>query len=347
MDELLRDEEGFRTEMEGSESGDGRPQSRRRAQPASDGRRVSSNFREWAFSRKRRPSVSSLERIESADASDEAEADHSSLKKIKSASSSKDHAQGDSRKYSMLDFDGLRRRLSMNLEDSSDPAASVALSQGATLKKRMVHLYVELCGLRSFVQLNKTGFSKILKKYDKTVDRNLRPKYMSEVVEKQHSFKKETVDQLNDRITQVEQAYATTNTGGNLEQARRELRLDLREHVVWERNTVWRDMIGIERKAQAANLGIRRTILESGNARKQGDEQDEVETKEVTTPLGRYRCPTFIFHSTFYTLILILAVFFVLVFVPILELPEQQNCLAMVVTVSLLWATEVSNLGEH
>ena len=58
--------------------------------------------------------------------------------------------------------------------------------------------------------------------------------------------------------------------------AKKELRLHLREHVVWERNTVWREMIGIERKAQAANLGIRRTLLgvdtDPAKARLQGDD---------------------------------------------------------------------------
>ena len=41
-------------------------------------------------------------------------------------------------------------------------------------------------------------------------------------------------------------------------------------------NTVWREMIGIERKGQAANLGIRNTMLGGDNdprlARLQGDD---------------------------------------------------------------------------
>ncbi|KAG4220721.1 hypothetical protein PC116_g30802 [Phytophthora cactorum] len=38
----------------------------------------------------------------------------------------------------------------------------------------------------------------------------------------------------------------------------------------------------------------------------------------------------------------IVIIFLVLLFVPIMEVPEQQSCLAMLVFVSLLWATEVS-----
>ena len=126
--------------------------------------------------------------------------------------------------------------------------------------------------------------------------------------------------------------------------ARRELRLHLREHVVWERNTVWREMIGIERKAQAANLGIRGTILGSDNdpkkARLQGDNEDSA-MKEVQTPVGRYACPKFLLTSTFWILVATIAIFAILLMVPIMEEPEQQNCLALVVFVSLLWATEV------
>ncbi|EDN10234.1 conserved hypothetical protein [Histoplasma mississippiense (nom. inval.)] len=81
---------------------------------------------------------------------------------------------------------------------------------------------------------------------------------------------------LNARISGIEKLYAELVTKGDLALSKRELRLHLREHVVWERNTVWRKMIGIERKSQAANMG-----------------------------------------------------------------PEQQNCLAMLVFVSLLWSTEV------
>lgn len=63
--------------------------------------------------------------------------------------------------------------------------------------------------------------------------------------------------------------------------------------------------------------------------------------RELVTPLGRYRCPAWLVNSSFYTLLVIFAVFFVLLYVPIMKMPEQQNCLALVVFVSLLWATEV------
>ena len=229
----------------------------------------------------------------------------------------------------------------MNDIDSSQ--LSLAHESGATLKKRMISLYVNLCELRSYVQLNRTGFSKVLKKYDKTLDRKLKQKYISEKIDPSDTFKQENTDKINDRITQIEQSYANLNTGGDIEHAKRELRLDLREHVVWERNTVWREMIGIERKAQAANLGIRRTILggqgDANQRHRQGDEASE-HTKEVVTPIGRIRLPRFMLTSTFYALIICCVVFVVLLSYPIMNQREQQNCLALVIFVSLLWATE-------
>ncbi len=253
-----------------------------------------------------------------------------------------------------LDLDDMRssqqlpkkkRRASQAYEDYSDQAFSALYDSGITLKKRTVSLYVSLCELKSFIQLNKTGFSKALKKFDKILDRNLRNKYIDEAVTPAYPFKPTTMQHLDENIANIEKVYADVVTKGDLEEARKELRLHLREHVVWERNTVWREMIGIERKAQAANMGLRRTLLGQDNdpskARLQGDEDDEMAMKELVTPVGRFTCPKWLFSSTLLALLVILAVFIVLLVVPIMKKPEQQNCLAMLVFVSLLWATEV------
>lgn len=239
----------------------------------------------------------------------------------------------------------IRRRPSTAFNDFGDDALQALYDEGITLKKRITNLYVNLCELRSFIQLNETGFSKVLKKYDKTLDRNLKRSWIDANVKPAYPFQQSTVENLADHMKKVEEAYARIVTKGDVETARSELRLHLREHVVWERNTVWREMIGIERKAQAANLGIRNTMLGADHdpkrARLQGDDDDGT-IKEVTLPIGRYRCPKFLVTSTFWVLCAIIAVFAVLLAVPIMELPEQQNCLALVIFVSLLWATEVS-----
>ncbi|KIW14686.1 hypothetical protein PV08_07470 [Exophiala spinifera] len=240
----------------------------------------------------------------------------------------------------------LRRRPSLAMElEESDPGLMSALYDSAiTLKKRIISVYVSLCELKSFIQLNQTGFKKAAKKYDKVCNRDIRKDYLEKVVNTSYPFLESTMARLEENIRQAEKCYAEIVTKGDQNLARRELRLHLREHVVWERNTVWREMIGIERKAQAANFGIKQTLLggvqDPSQARLQGD-RDEIATKEIATPVGRYRCPKWLFSSTFFALIAILAIFLALLFVPIMKKPEQQNCLAMLVFVSLLWATEV------
>lgn len=216
---------------------------------------------------------------------------------------------------------------------------------GVELKKRLIEAYVSLCELRSFIELNKTGFSKALKKYDKTLFRNLRRDYLNTIVYPAQPFTESTmagVDQLIDKIVGM---YADIVSNGNRSLASRELRLHLREHVVWERNTVWREMIEIERRAQAANVGIRQTLLggdeDPAFARRQGDKQ-EIRTMEVATPIGRMHFPLWLCSLSFGTLVLSLAVFGALLAVPVMDTPEQQNCLSMLVLVSILWATEVS-----
>ncbi|KAL1854637.1 low-affinity phosphate transporter [Paecilomyces lecythidis] len=235
-------------------------------------------------------------------------------------------------------------RPALHEDHLQDPRFMMLYNSGVTLKKRAISVYVSLCELKSYIQLNKTGFSKALKKYDKILDRNMRRHYMNTTVSQAYPFTDATMQKLDEHISQVEKVYADIVTKGDVGLAKRELRLHLREHVVWERNTVWREMIGIERKAQAANMGIRRTLLggdqSPSTAQRQGD-VEEAETTELKTPLGRYSVPGWLCSLSFGTLLAILIIFAVLLNVPILKKPEQQNCLAMLVLVSLLWATEV------
>jgi phosphate transporter len=240
----------------------------------------------------------------------------------------------------------LHRRSSVAYDDYADQAFSLYYYSGISLKKNTISLYVQLCELKSFIQLNQTGFRKVLKKYDKILDRDLREKYMSQTVAPSYVFRPSTIKHVEENIARMENIYADVVTAGDLALAKKELRLHLREHVVWERNTVWREMIGIERKAQAANMGIRRTLLgadaDPSHARLQGDDEGiGADLKGIDTPVGRVYFPAWLFSSTMLVLLIIIAVFFVLLGVPIMDKREQQNCLAMLVFVSLLWATEV------
>ncbi|KAL2265358.1 hypothetical protein VTJ83DRAFT_6458 [Remersonia thermophila] len=232
------------------------------------------------------------------------------------------------------------RRHSLFYDDYAEQA--VLFSSGIMLKKRMINLYVQLCELKSYVQLNRTGFSKVLKKFDKIVDRNLRYRYLDTFVDTAYPFRRDTAKGLEERISKMVQTYAAIITNGDAETALRDLRSHLREHVVWERNTVWRELIGMERRAEAASLGHTLLGRETDHqmTRLQGDEEIVLPPRIVRTPFGSFACPAWLLTTTTPTLVVILAIFVALLYYPIMEQPEQQNCLALLVFVSLLWATE-------
>ncbi|KAI3317578.1 SPX-domain-containing protein [Xylariaceae sp. AK1471] len=234
------------------------------------------------------------------------------------------------------------RRYSVGFDDDDYAETAQLFSDGILLKKRIVSLYVQLCELKSYVQLNRTGFSKVLKKFDKIIDKELRPRYMQGTVDSAYPFLRGTMEQLEKSIGKMETAYANIVTQGDEALAKKDLRSHLREHVVWERNTVWRDLIGLERRAEAASLGkgLLGAQTDGLKVRLQGDDAPVVSSKEINTPIGRFTCPTWLFGSTMFTILGIVTVFLVLLRVPIMEKPEQQACLAMLIFVSLLWATE-------
>jgi hypothetical protein len=348
-DHVLKDEESYEEEQETYE------QERENAPPGKK-TRSGSIFKHIGFHKPRRGSTASrqstIEEGREPDDSDDDDANETSRLRRKSMDGKGRRsawdgpslgAHDDDMSYS-ADFASSKRRMSMAFDDYNDMAFSALYDEGVSLKKRTVSVYVSLCELRSFLQLNKTGFEKVLKKYDKIMDRKLKRSYLDGYVYPSYPFLKSTMNKLSQYLRQVEVGYARICTKGDVEEAKRELRLHLREHVVWERNTVWREMIGIERKAQAANIGLTQTLLggdrDPNKVRRQGDEVD-TGMKEVSTPVGRYQCPGWLVSVNFWLFVGIFAIFLALLLVPIVKKPEQQNCLAMVIFVSLLWACEV------
>ncbi|KAI9760013.1 MAG: Vacuolar morphogenesis protein 6 [Chaenotheca gracillima] len=354
VNSLLKDEETYEADVQAEELQhdlhDGT--SRNRAFSFSGARtRQGSIFRNLGFGRRRRSSTvsQSIEEAEEdsdAEDADETQALNRSRHSFKVRSKTRDGSAGQD-PDDMRDSRELpaRRRSSHAFEDDGDQDLAALFDSAITLKKRTISLYVSLCELKSFIQLNKTGFTKALKKFDKILDRRLKPTYVEKSVAQASPFKRETTIQISEYIERVEKAYADIVTKGDIPQAKRELRLHLREHVVWERNTVWREMIGIERKAQAANMGLRKTLLggdhDPSKARLQGDDADDGGTKEVITPVGRFNYPRWLLNSSVYTLLGILIVFIILLQVPMFESPEQQNCLAMLVFVIPLFVTSL------
>ncbi|KAI9497080.1 SPX domain-containing protein [Zychaea mexicana] len=195
------------------------------------------------------------------------------------------------------------------------------------LKRHTVDVFVLLSELKSFVSLNATAFAKILKKYDKITGNELKRYYTNNYVSKAYPFRTTTKQKLNARIQRTERAYANM-TGGDLDAAVDELKSHLRERIVWERNTVWRDMIGQERKVQG--LGVSGADAHSRTIQLRFLGLKEIERQTVWQIVS---------------LVASLVVFGILLFhVEIFPSIEQNRCFAILVFASMLWATEVMPL---
>jgi phosphate transporter len=162
---------------------------------------------------------------------------------------------------------------------------------------------------------------------------------MSEVVDKAFPFESTTQERLTDGIQSLVPLYAAIATGGDEDAALKQLKAQLREHIVWERNTVWREMIGLERKGWGAGGGRRAgvdvPIVEGQNG---------TAKTELVTPVGRFFLPSWLSGSV------IAGTFAVLLFLFILsgdwfDRAEEQNCLALLAFVTIFWALEVRSFS--
>ena len=211
--------------------------------------------------------------------------------------------------------------ISQNTADADPEAALIHGGMKAELKRHTVDLFVLLSELKSFVSLNATAFAKILKKYDKITGNELKRYYTNNYVSKAYPFRTTTKQKLNARIQRTERTYASLE-GGDLDAAVDELKSHLRERIVWERNTVWRDMIGQERKVQSVGVG----------------EHKKVQLRFI----GQVDKQTVL---QMVSLMASLAVFLVLLLkVELFPEIEQNRCFAILVFASMMWATEVMPL---
>ncbi|KAK9768479.1 low-affinity phosphate transporter [Basidiobolus ranarum] len=195
-------------------------------------------------------------------------------------------------------------------------------------RTRIVSLFVQFSELKGYIDLNMTGFRKILKKFDKITNNDLKDKYINTVVKESYPFNSITKRKINHAVEQLQSMYAAICCNGDMEAAEVDLRSHLREHIVWERNTVWRDMMSMERKVTAAGV------------RQEATQQAITGRKRRSSVLG-VTVPTSSTSVNVWAILACLIVFIVLLSIRIFDAPEKQNCFALLIFVSLLWATEV------
>ncbi|KIO25061.1 hypothetical protein M407DRAFT_15305 [Tulasnella calospora MUT 4182] len=201
-----------------------------------------------------------------------------------------------------------------------------ALDTRMLFKRRITTLYISATSLRSYVELNQTGFRKVLKKYEKVTMNTLKDSYLHGKVELAYPFQNPTKDRLSQAISDIIQLYARCVTRGSLSAATKQLKIHQREQIVWERDTVWRQMIGRERRGES-----------DGQVKALGG---TIDTKEepllsVPTPVGKFSIT-----SKGVSLVAALLVFGLLLTFPMVEGEEANRCFAILCFSTVLWATE-------
>lgn len=156
---------------------------------------------------------------------------------------------------------------------------------------------------------------------------------MHDVLEPTPPFDPDSRARLAHATASLITLYTKCVTQNDASLARRQLKLHLREHVAWERDTVWRTMIGRERRGAGGEetSGIR---IEEGE-----EEKRKGVILDVGTPVGRFRLSR---KMVWFLLATVVGV--VLVNVNCVDGREANTCLAILVFATILWATEVRKL---
>ncbi|CCH63059.1 hypothetical protein TBLA_0J00590 [Henningerozyma blattae CBS 6284] len=115
------------------------------------------------------------------------------------------------------------------------------------LKQTITNCYIDLCQLKSFIELNKLAFSKITKKFDKVLKYNTRQELIqsNSLFKDSYTFTNDTIFQLNEKILRLIDFYSIINNYTILE-SKTELKKLLHDHIIWERSLEWKDMLGLE-----------------------------------------------------------------------------------------------------
>ncbi|ORY04912.1 hypothetical protein K493DRAFT_205184 [Basidiobolus meristosporus CBS 931.73] len=117
-------------------------------------------------------------------------------------------------------------------------------------------------------------------------------------------------------------AFATIFYDGNIDGAELELKSYSRRQFAWKRNVFRRVLVGMERKVEAAGM-----LQES--------------TQEIVGRSWEGMISPLLIPASLLGILACLVVLVILVYAKIFDTSEQQNCFAMLVFVSLAWATEV------
>lgn len=151
-------------------------------------------------------------------------------------------------------------------------------------------------------------------------------------MEQSTPFTPSTKDRLNAAIDRLVDFYTKCVAKGNKSLAKQQLKLHQRENIAWERDTVWRQMIGRERRGEGPASDVFGATLVK---------EPKPGLFSVTTPFGRLTITQKVLH-----LAIALVIFIVLLNIQVVEGGEANRCFAILVFCTILWATEVTLLSS-
>ncbi|ODV94359.1 hypothetical protein PACTADRAFT_76968 [Pachysolen tannophilus NRRL Y-2460] len=230
------------------------------------------------------------------------------------------------------------------LLDDSD--LHVNTQEKIKLKKTTTYLFILLSEVKSFIELNRIGFNKIAKKFDKVFKSSVKVDFIDNGLffEKCYIFQDSTLQFLEKKLEQVCEIYwKLTDKQGNLDDCRIELKKNLKEHIIWERNTVWKNIISLER--QKNDFNIRGQPILIGDEVKL-NELNNLETLVLTLPfpifiIDQIKIPKFLYGWKALKLVIIIIITSLLLAIETVKDQEQRRCIALLTCVVLMWITEV------
>jgi phosphate transporter len=146
---------------------------------------------------------------------------------------------------------------------------------------------------------------------------------LHEVVESALPFTIATKDRINEALNRLVELYSKCVTSGDRAAAKQQLRLFQRENIAWERDTVWRQMIG---RARTGDSPMAISVT------KESDTLFTIPVPYVPIEVSK----------RLLSLLVAIAVFAVLLAVPTVEGGAASRCLAILIFSTILWASEVA-----
>ncbi|PVU87574.1 hypothetical protein BB560_006473 [Smittium megazygosporum] len=208
------------------------------------------------------------------------------------------------------------------IENLLEVAFKIKMRQASMRKKILSNkareLFILVSDLQTFSKLNSTGFNKILKKFEKVNKISIKNTYTTKTLNNSYAFSSEAHIRSNTLLSRIVSLFSTINAYPSEKEAIEDLKTSLRDQVYWDRNTVWRDLISMERKVGAVEvLSMQKTT-------------------ELIKPTSSWSKESI---QLLYFALCLSAFTFCLIYSPFTDL-VQQRCWALLVFVSSLWATE-------